>query len=368
MALFYKYLFLVFIISLGFGAFAQIGRFCLLGGLREWLQKNNMLRLWVFLGALAVALCGVSLLEYFSLINLDTSSPPYRTENFQYGRYIIGGLVFGLGMVLASGCGMRNLILAGQGSLKSAVIIIAMAISIYVMLKMNLFATLFMPLLTPLSISLTDISGSSINHQDLASILFGSGQYQHTMRLTIALLIALPLLFFALKNTSFRQARYLLGSIGVGLMITLGFYITGGPIGQTLLEESEFMDQIPRGLATQSFSFAAPMADSIYALLYTEGITVITFGVVAIIGLPLGALLASLLRQEFKLKGLPQINTMLINLFGAILMGVGSVVAMGCSIGHGLTGVSTLALGSILALLFICIGALIGIRIYPQGQ
>ena len=144
------------------------------------------------------------------------------------------------------------------------------------------------------------------------------------------------------------------------------FYISGGEQGLLLQEEADFMDDVPRGLAVQSFSFAAPMADVFYAIFYDEGLSMITFGFVAVIGLPLGALFISLFRKEFKLSGVRTGKEFIENMFGAVLMGVGSVLAMGCSIGHGLTGISTFAIGSFIALLFICIGALVCLKIKAE--
>ena len=104
------------------------------------------------------------------------------------------------------------------------------------------------------------------------------------------------------------------------------------------------------------------MADSIYALWYREGISVITFGVVAVIGLPIGAFIASLFRKEFKPSGITSIKSLATNIIGAVLVGIGSVLAMGCTIGHGLTGISTFALGSFVALASIIVSAFITIK------
>lgn len=356
MDIFTIYLVMVFLVSLVFGAFAQSSQFCPVGGLRETLNKAGTHRLWSYLAAIAVALIGVNLIEFFGLVNINDVKPNFRSEEFAYGRYILGGFIFGFGMVLAAGCGMRNLVRVGQGSLKALLVVVIMAITAYLMVKTPLYADVFMPLVAPFSMQF-----STAGTQDLAGLLVTDNI--GSIRLFIAVLLAFVILYFALKNEGFRQPRYWLGSLVIGLAITAGFYITGAEIGQTLMEESEFMDAPPLGLAVQSFSFAAPMADTVYALMNMEGLAVLTFGVVAVIGLPLGALLASLVRREFKLeRGFSNNKDTVLSLVGAVLVGVGSVLAMGCSVGHGLTGISTLALGSFLALLSIAVGAYTGLK------
>jgi len=361
MDIFTTYLSLIFIASLAFGAFAQAGQFCPVGGLRETVNGQGSHRLWAYVAAIAVALIGVNLLEFFDIINLSGTKPPYRTENFAYGRYIIGGFIFGFGMVLSSGCGMRNLIRIGQGSLKAILIVIVMALTAYAMTKTSLYAEIFMPMMAPFTTTF-----NTANSQDIGTLIVGPAGNVAVARLAFALLTALIILFFAFKNKTFRQPRYLLSALVIGLVITAGFYITGATTGQNLIDEASFMETPPVGLGTQSFSFAAPMADTVYALINAGSLAVISFGVVAVIGLPLGAFLASIYRREFKLEhGFTTYKDLIYSIIGAILVGVGSVLAMGCSIGHGLTGISTLALGSFLALASIALGAFVGIKLEP---
>ncbi len=361
---FEMYLLLVFILSVVFGMAAQTSRFCLAGGLREAFSNQSSHRLWTYLTAIAVAVVGVSFIESIQWVDLSGIKPNYRSEEFAYGRYIIGGFIFGLGMILATGCGMRNLVKMGQGSLKSILLVLVMAITIYIMTKTSVYAEVFMPLVAPFSVSFTDAAS-----QDLGTLFlefFNVGSLEGN-RLIVAILIALPVLYFALKNPEFRKPRYLVSALIVGLIITAGFYITGSDMGQALIDEAEFMDSPPLGLGAQSYSFAAPMADAIYAAMNFDGLAVITFGVVAVIGLPIGAFLSSIVSKEFKVEtGFTSTKNTLIGLLGAVFVGVGSVLAMGCSIGHGLTGISTLALGSFLALFSIGLGAYVGLKLEPK--
>lgn len=353
------YLLLVFVLSMVFGAVAQTSQFCPIGGLREVMSNQGAHRLWTYLAAIAVAVMGVTLIEFFQWVDLTGTKPNYRSEEFAYGRYILGGLIFGFGMVLSAGCGMRNLVRVGQGSLKAVLLVLVMAITAYIMTKTSVYADLFMPIIAPFSVSFNE-AGS----QDLGSLFSTLNNDLASNRLAIALILALPILYFALKNPEFRQPRYVLSALVIGLAVTAGFYITGAEMGQALISEAEFMESPPLGLGTQSYSFAAPMADTVYAAFNLGSLSVITFGVVAVIGLPIGAFLSSVVRKEFKTElGFSSRRDVLLSLLGAVLVGIGSVLAMGCSVGHGLTGISTLALGSFLALFSIALGAFVGIKL-----
>lgn len=353
------YLLLVFVLSIVFGAVAQTSQFCPVGGLREVMSNQGAHRLWTYLAAIAVAVMGVTLIEFFQWVDLTGTKPNYRSEEFAYGRYILGGLIFGFGMVLSAGCGMRNLVRVGQGSLKAVLLVLVMAITAYIMTKTSVYADLFMPIVAPFSVSFNELGS-----QDLGSLFSNLNNDLASNRLVLALIIALPILYFALKNPQFRQPRYILSALVIGLAVTAGFYITGAEMGQALISEAEFMEVPPLGLGTQSYSFAAPMADTVYAAFNLGGLSVITFGVVAVIGLPIGALLSSVVRKEFKMElGFSSRRDVLLSVLGAVLVGIGSVLAMGCSVGHGLTGISTLALGSFLALFSIALGAFVGIRL-----
>lgn len=361
MDVFSIYLLLALVVSMGFGFFAQLGQFCPVGGLRETLSAQGTHRLWAYFTAIAVALIGVSIIEYMEVINLDDTKTPYRSDQFAYGRNILGGFMFGLGMVLASGCGMRNLIRVGQGSYKAVILVVIMALSAYAMTKTSLYVDVFLPVVEPFTIDL-----SRFGHQDLGSILAQGTDSVDLLRLMISLVIAAAIVFFALHNPGLRQPRYLLSAIAIGLAVVAGYVITGAGIGQLVAEEAEFMENPPLGLGLQSYSFAAPMADAVYSVMNPVGLSVITFGVVAVIGLPLGALMSSLLRQEFKVEGFRGLKDFMVSGLGALLVGVGAVLAMGCSIGHGLTGIATLAIGSFTALAAIAVGAYVGLRIEPS--
>jgi uncharacterized membrane protein YedE/YeeE len=345
------YLFMIFSLTVIMGYAAQRSQFCPVGGLRDTLNGRSSHRLWTYLAVIAVAIATTTLLEYVNYMDLDNTKPPFRNDQFAWGRYFIGGVIFGIGTAL-SGCGMRNLVLFGQGSLKALVLITIMAITAYIMTRTSFYADYFMPWLAPMTIDF-----SHIGSQDLGSLLAASPDNAPTMRLIVGLGIATITILLALRNETFRQPKHLISAIVIGLIITAGYAITGGSFGQQLIEQAEFMDSPPAGLGTQSYSFAGPMGDVVYWLMNIKETNLITFGVVSFIGLALGSLVASVIHNEFNVKLLGSAKDTLISTIGAVLVVVGAVMAMGCTIGHGISGIATLALGSFIALASMTAGA-----------
>jgi len=334
----------VLLVALVFGAAAQFSRVCLPGGLREAVFNRDRSRVAVYLVAVGAAIVATGLMQYFSGISLDDTKPPYRSPQFAWGRYLIGGFIFGVGMVMTRGCPARNLVKLGQGNLQSLPVLIVMALVAYVMTRTSVYADGFAPWLGGLSIDLTTLG---IAHQDLAS-LFGGGA---GLSLVLALLVGAAFLFVAMRWLNpLRGGLAWLGASLVGAMVAVAYWVTGGPLGQKAIEAAELMDAPPEGLGAQSFTFSAPLGDVAHYLSNPSHTAAITFGVVAVIGVLLGALASAVARREFKPLPFGDLREWLVTLTGAVLVGVGSVLAMGCTVGQGLSGVATLALGSFLAL------------------
>lgn len=339
-------LLVILVVALVFGAAAQWSRVCLPGGLREAVIRHDLSRVAVYVVAVGAAIIATGLMQFLSGINLDDTKPPYRSEQFAWGRYLIGGFIFGVGMVMTRGCPARNLVKLGQGNLQSIPVLIVMALTAYAMTRTSLYADWFMPWVGGMTINLG-------THQDLAS-LFGGGA---GMNLVLALVIGALLLFIASRWLSpAKGAMTWLGAVIVGAMVAAAYYFTGGSLGQKAIDAAELMDSPPEGLGAQSFTFSAPLGDVVNYLSQPTHTAAITFGVVAVLGVLVGALVSALARREFKLMPFGNLREWIITLTGAVLAGVGSVLAMGCTVGHGFSGVATLALGSFLALAAITAG------------
>ena len=350
-------------LSAVFGAIANKANFCTMGAVSDWINIGDLKRLRSWMLAIATAIIGVGILEYLGSIDLslttsnDTSNPPYRAPVFIWLRHLLGGLMFGVGMTLASGCGNKTLVRIGEGNLKSLVVLAIMGIAAWWMLFTNLSYLGFLQWMLPLSIdfSLSDIAG-----QDLAAVVGGVTGIgpSATLGLVVALLIGLPLLAWILFSRDFREDRELLvAGLVIGLLIVIGWYVTAGPTGLELLDELEFADERPFFTGAQSLTFIGPAGH--VAQYAKQGFSAIflTFGVATVAGVIAGSLAYSLLRGKFRIEWFANGKDFVMHVVGALLMGIGGVLAMGCTIGQGITGMSTLALGSMVTIVAIIAGS-----------
>jgi hypothetical protein len=175
----------------------------------------------------------------------------------------------------------------------------------------------------------------------------------------IALVVSATLLAFVFKERAFRgSADQVLGGTVIGLIIVAGWYVTGhvgyGENPDTL--ENTFFGTNTRTL--ESFSFVAPAAYLLeLLLLWSDKSLSLTFGVAAALGVVAGSAAYALVSRTFRWEGFVSAEDTASHIVGGILMGFGGVTALGCTIGQGITGLSTLALGSVLAFLAIIAGS-----------
>lgn len=352
-----RYLLYILALAVVFGAAAQFSRFCLLGGMRSYMSSREGGRLAVYLGAIGVAIVATTLVQWFAAVDLNQTRPSYRSADFAWGRYLIGGFLFGVGMVLARGCPVRSLVKTSQGNVQALIAIVVMAVAAYAMTRTSLFQTAFLPWVGALSV---DLAALGIPNQDLASLLGGGAlAYWLLAAALAAVLLAVSWRWLPLRGNGVAWIGVLL----IGATVGLGFWVTGGAPGQSA-DMAAMMQPMPQeGLGTQSFTFSAPLGDVVYFLQGFGEMSTITFGVVAVIGVFLGSLASALVRRDMQFSLSLTVGEWLRTIVGAVLVGVGSVLAMGCTVGHGLTGVSTLALGSMLSLAAILLGAWVALRL-----
>ena len=350
-------------LSIVFGAIANKTNFCTMGAVSDWINigDHNRMRSWLL--AIATAIIGVGILEYSGNIDLslttsnETSNPPYRSANFIWLRHLVGGLMFGVGMTLASGCGNKNLVRLGEGNIKSLVVLAIMGVSAWWMLFSNFGYLVFLQWMLPVSI---DFSNQGIPSQDIGAVLFGSTgiEWSPALGFMIALLAAIPLLIWILRASDFRANLELVSAgLIIGLLVVIGWYVTSGPGGQALLEELDFMDERPFFTGAQSLTFIGPTGHIAQYLKQGFAAIYLTFGVATIFGVVVGSFIYTLMFRKIRLEWFASWNDFVRHVIGALLMGIGGVLAMGCTIGQGITGVSTLALGSILTLVAIIAGS-----------
>jgi len=352
-----------FVIAVIMGAVVNKTNFCTMGAISDWVNIGDTARLRTWVLAMVVALIGVMALEFREVFLLDGTRPPYRTIMFAWPRYLLGGLMFGIGMTLASGCGNKTLIRIGAGNIKSIFVLLIAGIFAYLMTKTDFYGVVFYSWMNPMSV---DLSLSGFEGQDLGSLFVGILGLEgiEQTRLVIGGFIAFVALIIIFKSEGVRNSfDNLLGGIVVGLAVLSAWYVTAGPKGQLWQEEVEFMDEIPLGVGSQSFTFINPMGELIDFGLHEADMLFLTFGLVSLFGIIVGSFIYAILTRNFRVEWFLNFKDFFTHTIGAILMGIGGVLAMGCTIGQGITGISTLALGSFIATFSIILGSAMTMKI-----
>jgi hypothetical protein len=343
-----------FALAFVFGAVANRTNFCTMGAVSDVVNMGDWGRMRMWLLAIAVAILGSTALAASGQVDLGKSI--YARPNFSWLSYIVGGFLFGVGMTLGSGCGSKTLVRIGGGNLKSIVVLAFLGISGYMTLK-GLFGVWRVTWLDPVAI---DFGARGLPGQDLATIVsVAFGVERKATLVALALGVSAALLAFVFKDRDFRRSfDHLLGGVVIGLVVVAGWYVTGhigfGENPETL--ETTYFATNTRTL--ESFSFVAPAAYLLeLLLLWSDKSLSVTFGVAAALGVIAGSAAYALASRSFRWEGFASAGDTASHIVGGILMGFGGVTALGCTIGQGITGLSTLALGSLLAFLAIVAGS-----------
>ena len=342
----------VFAVAVVLGAVANKTNFCTMGAISDAVNMGHWGRIRAWLLAIAVAMIGTNALAYFGYI--DLSKTIYTGNSFPWLAYIVGGLCFGVGMTLASGCGNKTLVRIGGGNLKSVVVFIFMGFAAITTLKGILGAFRVNVLQSP------KVSIQFEHGQTIPALLSGFGGVNpQTLQLAVTGMIALAILIFVFKDREFRkELDNKLAGLIIGLIVTGGWYLTGH-LG--FAENPDTLEMTYFGTNShlaESMSFVAPTAYTLeYWAYWTDASNIITFGVATIFGVGIGSFLYALISRSFRWEYFSSAKDMINHIIGAVLMGFGGVTAMGCTIGQGITGVSTLSLGSFLALASIAAGS-----------
>jgi hypothetical protein len=328
------------VIGLVYGAIGLLSGFCLMSSLRGWWAEGDSRLVRSYALAIGIAIAATQLLAAGGLVDLGKSI--YLQASFSAPLMLLGGLMFGYGMVLSNGCGSRALVLLGRGNLRSLVVVIVLGIAAQMTLK---------GLIAPLRIVLLQATQTSAKANSLPSLLSAAGLAESPARLLAASMLSAALLVFAFAHLPFRRAP---GQIAAGLAV--GLLVAGGWLATGYLGADDFN---PAPVA--SLTFIAPIADTLQYAMLSTGLT-LNFGIATVTGVFVGSLLTALLTGRFHLEGYHSPRHMLRSIAGAVLMGAGGAMAYGCSVGQGLTGLSTLALPSFVAVAGILLGTAAGLR------
>jgi len=328
------------VIGLIYGSVGLLSGFCLMSSMRGWLGQGDGRLVRSYALALAIAIAASQFLAGEGMVDLGKSI--YLQPTFSVPVLFLGGLLFGYGMVLSNGCGSRALVLLGRGNLRSFVVVIVLAIAAQMTLK---------GLIAPARIALVQATQATVSMNTLPSVLATLGVTEGLSRVLAAAVIVLALILFAFAHAGFRRSPgQIAAGVVVGLLVAGGWYATG------YLGADDF-NPVP----VTSLTFIAPIADSLQYAMLSTGLT-LNFGIATVGGVFVGSLVTAIVTGRFHLEGYSSPRHMLRSAGGAALMGIGGVMAFGCSIGQGLTGVSTLAAGSFIAVAGILLGTTAGLR------
>jgi len=369
-----------FAIAFVMGMVVTKTNFCTMGAVSDLVNigDSGRMRAWFF--AIAIAMLGVVILEATGITTVDGSFPPYRGSSLIWAENLIGGILFGIGMTFGSGCGNKTLIRIGGGNIKSIFVLWVIGIIAYYMV--NPFPGSDKTLMSVLFINgthLRDLAVQLSGPQDLGSMI-GGKEGATEMRTYIGLGLALLLIIYAVKSADFRKSfDNVLAGFVVGGCIVAAWYVSG-TMGVSIDGETSNLRSVVQGWdfimddatgrpasaavwSTQSFTFINPMGQVLGYGSANFDYSLLTFGIMSLFGVVAGAFVWSILTRSFRLEWFVDAKDFFMHIIGAVLMGFGGVLALGCTIGQGITGTSTLALGSFIALAGIIFGSALTMKI-----
>lgn len=345
----------VFAVSLCFGVIVQRTHFCTMGAISDVINMGDWTRMRQWGMAAGVAMMGFGAMAYAGWI--DPAKTVYASTRWMWLSALVGGAMFGFGMVLASGCGSKTLVRIGSGNLKSVVVFFVMGVSAFATLK---GLTAVWRVATVEKVAVDFATGTSLTAWATPSMGLPAAQ----VGLVLSLMIGGALVIWALLGRDFRTTDNMLAGFGIGVVVVAMWWISGR-LG-FIAEHPETLQEA--FLATNSgrmeaLTFTAPMAYTLdWFMFFSDKSKVLTLAVVSVFGVVAGSALYALVSRTFRWEGFGGTEDLANHLVGAILMGVGGVTAMGCTVGQGLSGVSTLSATSFVAVAGIMAGAVAALR------
>jgi uncharacterized protein len=350
-------LWISFALAALFGAIAQRTHFCTMGAVADIVNIGDWTRMRMWLLAMGVAMLGFN--GMVALGWVQAADSVYAGARLIWLSNALGGLLFGFGMVLASGCGNKMLVRVGGGSLKALVVFAVLGLASYATLR-GLTAVWRVNTVDTVALQLPV-------GQDLPTLLshaLGGGMALPHLAGLLGAVLGGALIVFVLARPEGRTAEVWLAGLGIGAVV-VGVWWVSGRLGHLsehpLTLENTFLATNTQRM--ESLSFVAPIAYTLdWLILFSDSSKTLTIGIVCTLGVVAGSAAVALATRRFHWEGFGGTEDTANHLAGATLMGVGGVTALGCTVGQGLSGVSTLALGSFIALAGIIAGAVLGLR------
>jgi uncharacterized membrane protein YedE/YeeE len=343
-------------LSVLFGAIAQRTHFCTMGAVADIVSMGDWTRMRVWATAMGVAMIGFNLMV--ALGWLDAGNSIYAGPRILWLSALVGGLMFGFGMVLASGCGSKALVRLGGGNLKALVVFCVLGVTAFATLK----GITAVARVVTVDTAFVEVQGG----QDLPSLLAAAtGASKATLAAWLGGGFGGALVLWGLARAEGRTADGLLAGLGLGTLVAALWWVSGR-LGH-VLEDPNTLEEVfvaTNSRRMESLTFVAPIAYTLdWLMFFSDRSKLLTIGIVSTVGVVAGSALHAVLSRSFRWEGFRGVADTGNHLLGAALMGVGGVTAMGCTIGQGLSGVSTLSLSSFVALASIIVGAVAALRL-----
>ncbi|MGD9297338.1 MAG: YeeE/YedE family protein [Chromatiales bacterium] len=367
----------VFLCALITGVVSRTSNFCTMGAFADWVTTGSTGRMKAWMLAIAVAISGVVILEAFGLVNADNASPAYRSSELVWLQNLLGGFCFGIGMTLASGCGSKMLVRIGGGNLKSLVVVVVIALVAYYMANPfpgtdnTLYSMLFHDWIKPFALELD-------GRQDIGTLVAGE-KHSWIARLVGGLALVTLLLVLIFRDADFRKQKdHMTAGLVIGVAVVTVWLVTSsirveadGEAYQlsSYVQNWEFLSDSDahkpassQSLRPQSFTIISPIGQAFgYAKSGFDN-ALLTCGLMIMIGIVLGSFLHAVIKKGFRVEWFTSFRDVVRHLLGAMLMGVGGVLAMGCTFGQAISGISTLSIGSFIAFSGIALGSVLTLK------
>ena len=338
------------LIGVVFGYIVFRTNFCTMGSISDIMNFGDYRRFRSWLLATATAILGATVVEVAGIADLSGSI--YLTPSFNWLGNVVGGLIFGFGMVFAGGCTSRNLVRAGGGDLRSLMVLIVVGIFGYMTIG-GILGPLRVMIFSPATVNLADYGLDTQRTGDILAAITGIDT--GIVRNVVLVAVLAGLLGYIFKDKGFRSSPvHIIAGAGIGLCVTVGWLLTG-------LAIDDFAD-VPVQLA--SLTYVRPSGDAIDYLMRFTAYSAPSFAVVTTFGALLGGFIGAVAHGKFHIATFANATDTTRNLFGAAMMGVGGVVALGCTVGQAISGASTMALGSYITFVFIVLGGIAGMKFF----
>lgn len=324
------------------GLAARRGRFCTLGAIEDMLYSSDDRRMRMWGISIGIAIIGMHLSMHFN--QFDSAQSVYVIRQWNPVATIIGGLMFGYGMALSGNCGFGALARLGGGDLRSFVIVIVMGLSAYIVMS------------GPLAHIRVWLFPVIENHNALQSITHLANTMFGISPLLIGIIIGAIILILSLSSAKMRSSKH-----HIFWALLVGFAIISGWLGTFWVSSHGFEPE-----PIETHTFAAPIGDTIFYLMTASGNS-LSFSVGSIFGVLVGAAIGSFSRGQFRWEACEDPRELRRQIGGACLMGPGAILAVGCSVGQGISAFSLLAYSAPITFICIFIGARFGLRQLIEG-